>query len=130
MTRPLLARVIPGLRLLTYTACGFVRVPLLPFTAWVLLAVALWTPLLVGLSALFGEAFGALFSGIQHRVLPGLLLGPFAGALGGELMAGRGMQQAARAGIGAWIGFVVGTLAKLGLAFTMLGVYLVAWLMP
>ena len=28
----LLARVIPGLRLVTYTACGFVRVPLLPFS--------------------------------------------------------------------------------------------------
>ena len=27
----LLARVIPGLRLVTYTACGFVRVPLAPF---------------------------------------------------------------------------------------------------
>lgn len=39
----LLARVIPGLRLLTYTACGYLRVPVLPFTAWVLLAVLLWT---------------------------------------------------------------------------------------
>ena len=44
----LLARVIPGLRLVTYTACGFVRVPLLPFTAWVLLAVTLWTAGLYG----------------------------------------------------------------------------------
>ena len=52
----LLARVIPGLRLVTYTACGFVRVPLGPFTAWVLLAVTLWTLGLYGLSVAIGHA--------------------------------------------------------------------------
>jgi membrane protein DedA with SNARE-associated domain len=50
----LLARVIPGLRLLTYTACGFFRLPLLPFCAWVVLAVAVWTVGLMGLGALLG----------------------------------------------------------------------------
>lgn len=39
----LLARVIPGLRLLTYTACGFLRLPLTAFTGWVVVAVSLWT---------------------------------------------------------------------------------------
>jgi membrane protein DedA with SNARE-associated domain len=52
----LLARVVPGLRLATYTTCGFVRVPLLPFTAWVLLAVSLWTLGLYALSAALGQA--------------------------------------------------------------------------
>jgi len=52
----LLARVIPGLRLVTYTACGFVRVPLLRFSAWVLLAVALWTLGLYGASVAVGSA--------------------------------------------------------------------------
>ncbi len=52
----LLARVVPGLRLATYTACGFVRVPLLPFIAWVLLAVLLWTGGLYALSAAIGQA--------------------------------------------------------------------------
>ena len=55
-TAVLLARVIPGLRLATYTASGFVRVPLLPFTAWVVLAVLLWTAGLYGLSAAVGQA--------------------------------------------------------------------------
>jgi membrane protein DedA with SNARE-associated domain len=50
----LLARVIPGLRLVTYTACGFLRVPLLPFSGWVLLAVALWTAGLFAASAAIG----------------------------------------------------------------------------
>jgi membrane protein DedA with SNARE-associated domain len=52
----LLARVIPGLRLATYTASGFVRVPFLPFTLWVLLAVTLWTVGLYLLSAAIGQA--------------------------------------------------------------------------
>lgn len=55
----LLARVIPGLRLLTYTACGFFRLPLLPFCAWVLLAVTVWTVGLMGLGALLGAPLEA-----------------------------------------------------------------------
>jgi hypothetical protein len=31
-------------------------------------------------------------------------------------------------GIGAWVGFLVGTIAKLAVAFMMLGVFLAAWL--
>lgn len=52
----LLARVIPGLRLVTYTACGWWRVPLARFSAWVLLAVVLWTAGLYALSAALGQA--------------------------------------------------------------------------
>jgi membrane protein DedA with SNARE-associated domain len=51
----MLARVIPGLRLATYSACGFVRVPLLPFTAWVLVAVTLWTAGLYAVSVALGQ---------------------------------------------------------------------------
>ena len=52
----LLARVIPGLRLATYTACGFVRVPFVPFAAWVSVAVALWTVGLYALSVAIGQS--------------------------------------------------------------------------
>ncbi|MGE3348482.1 MAG: DedA family protein [Ramlibacter sp.] len=58
-TAVLLARVIPGLRLLTYTACGFVRVPLAPFCFWVALAVALWTAGLYWFSAHVGHLLAA-----------------------------------------------------------------------
>ena len=58
----LLARVIPGLRLATYTACGFVRVPLAPFTVWVLIAVSLWTLGLYGASAAIGQALAQQFA--------------------------------------------------------------------
>lgn len=60
----LLARVVPGLRLATYTACGFVRVPIVPFTAWVIVAVTLWTVGLYGLSAAIGQALA------KHLGLP------------------------------------------------------------
>jgi membrane protein DedA with SNARE-associated domain len=60
----LLARVVPGLRLATYTACGFVRVPIIPFTAWVILAVTLWTVGLYGLSAAIGQGLA------KHLGLP------------------------------------------------------------
>lgn len=70
-----------------------------------------------------GAALGAvvgLFFG-----LPGLLLGPFAGALLGELSARRGMLAAGRAGWGATLGLILGTAAKLALGFAMVGLFLV-----
>lgn len=73
--------------------------------------------------AALGTVVGIFFG------LPGLLLGPFAGAIVGELMAGRDLDQATRAGLGAWLGFLLGSIAKLALAFTMLGVYALGWLL-
>ena len=73
----LLARVIPGLRLATYTACGFVRVPFGPFTAWVLLAVLLWTVGLYALSAAIGQAL-AHHLGLPPAVAVALPIGVLA----------------------------------------------------
>lgn len=55
----LLARVVPGLRLPTYTACGFLRVPPAPFAVWVLASVAVWTLALYAL----GVALGTTLAG-------------------------------------------------------------------
>ncbi len=74
--------------------------------------------------ALWGASLGAivgLFFG-----LPGLLLGPFAGAVTGELMAGGKVEKATKVGVATWLGLLFGTLAKLALCFTMLGVFLLA----
>lgn len=76
--------------------------------------------------ALVGAALGTLvglFFGI-----PGLLLGPFVGALLGELMAGSSLKRAAHVGAGAWIGFVVGAVLKVGIAFMMIGLFAFAWI--
>lgn len=72
--------------------------------------------------AMLGTLVGLFFG------LPGLLLGPFVGALLGELAAGGGLRKATGVGIGAWLGFVVGTAAKLGVCFAMLGIFAFAFL--
>ncbi len=59
--------------------------------------------------------------------LPGLIVGPFAGAVLGELTAHHDVRRAGMAGLAAWIGFVIGTAVKIGLAFVMVGIFLAAW---
>ncbi|UXI69081.1 DUF456 domain-containing protein [Tahibacter amnicola] len=77
--------------------------------------------------ALVGAAVGTVV-GIFFA-LPGLILGPFVGALAGELLAGSDWTRATNVGVGTWLGFLFGTLSKIALAFTMLGVFLFAlWL--
>jgi len=75
--------------------------------------------------AMLGAAVGTL-AGL-FLGLPGLIIGPFAGAIIGELTAHADWRVAGRAGLAAWIGFLVGTMAKVALAFAMLGIFLTAW---
>jgi uncharacterized protein YqgC (DUF456 family) len=75
--------------------------------------------------ALIGAVIGGII-GI-FLGLPGLLLGPFIGAMAGEFIAQRRLDSAARVGFGTGVGLLIGTLAKVGLAFTMLGVFAAAW---
>jgi hypothetical protein len=77
--------------------------------------------------AVAGAALGAL-AGLFFG-LPGLIVGPFAGAVLGELTTNANWRVAGRAGFAAWIGFVLGTLAKVGLAFAMVAVFLMAWVL-
>jgi uncharacterized protein YqgC (DUF456 family) len=72
--------------------------------------------------AMAGAALGAivgLFFGI-----PGILLGPFLGAVAGELTARRDLQAAAGAGVGAFLGLLLATAGKLALGFAMVGLFL------
>lgn len=59
--------------------------------------------------------------------IPGLLLGPFAGAVIGELMSSRSAHQAAASGVGTWLGLLLGAIAKLTLSLMMIGVFALAW---
>lgn len=45
----------------------------------------------------------------------GIILGPFAGAVIGELLGGKQTEHAVRAGFGAFVGFVFGTVMKFAL---------------
>ena len=75
--------------------------------------------------AMLGAALGTLFGGIIFSI-PGLILGPFIGAVAGELLHGRELRHASRIGMGTWIGLALGAALKLALAFAMLGIFALA----
>lgn len=76
--------------------------------------------------AMAGAALGTvlgLFFG-----LPGIIIGPFLGAIAGELTQHRDWKRAGRAGLAAWVGFAIGTAVKVALAFLMIGLFAAAFL--
>ena len=75
--------------------------------------------------ALLGAVVGT-FAGLFFGPI-GLFVGPFVGALLGELWHGRELGQATKVGLGTWLGILLGTVLKLGLAFAMLGLFAFAW---
>jgi uncharacterized protein YqgC (DUF456 family) len=77
-------------------------------------------------TAVWGAFLGTivgLFFGI-----PGIILGPFVGAVIGQLASGSPVDHAARVGFGTWIGLMIGTAIKLAVAFMMLGTFALALL--
>ncbi|MDE2874615.1 MAG: alpha/beta fold hydrolase [Gemmatimonadota bacterium] len=67
-------RFVPGTRLPTYVAAGVVHMPLIPFSLWIVVAAALWTPFLVGGTALFGAVAAEQIGTLQQRALPWLIV--------------------------------------------------------
>jgi uncharacterized protein YqgC (DUF456 family) len=72
--------------------------------------------------AVLGTIVGLFFG------LPGLVFGPFLGAVAGELLVGSRLERAAHVGVGTWLGLLFGTLAKIALCFAMLGVFALSFL--
>ncbi|HEX9208739.1 MAG TPA: DUF456 domain-containing protein, partial [Steroidobacteraceae bacterium] len=75
--------------------------------------------------AIVGAALGTLaglFLGI-----PGLILGPFVGAVAGEMLSHGEWRKATTAGFATWLGLLFGTLAKIALVCTMIGVFVLAY---
>jgi uncharacterized protein YqgC (DUF456 family) len=78
-------------------------------------------------AAVWGAFIGTiagLFFGI-----PGIILGPFVGAIIGQLASGSRIEHAARVGVGTWIGLLIGTAIKIATAFMMLGIFALALLL-
>lgn len=77
--------------------------------------------------AMVGAGLGTLLGFFLG--LPGIIIGPFIGAVIGELTVHRDWKRIGRAGVAAWIGFAIGTAVKVGIAFVMLGLFITAYLL-
>jgi uncharacterized protein YqgC (DUF456 family) len=71
--------------------------------------------------ALWGAGAGTLIG--MFFGIPGLILGPFAGALVGELASGTSALRSAHVGAATWLGLLFGTLLKLVISCMMLGLF-------
>ncbi len=72
--------------------------------------LALWG---AGLGTVVGMFFG----------LVGLIVGPFLGALAGELASGTSVLRSAHVGVATWLGLLFGTFVKLVISFVMIGLF-------
>lgn len=117
-------------------ADGFTRLGWPSLTATVLIGLAILA-VDFGASVLGARAFGAskwavVGSGVGVVVglffgLPGILLGPAIGAIAAEYWWGSNLKAAARAGLGTFIGFLLGSVLKVTLAFVLVGIVAFAW---
>jgi uncharacterized protein len=102
----------------------------------VLLVLTILSLVLDYLATLFGaKKMGASWKGITGAMVGaivglffapiGIFLGPFLGALGFELLGGRGFSDASRAGAGALIGLLAGAVGKLACCVVMIALFTV-----
>ena len=75
------------------------------------------------LGAFVGTIVGLFFN------VPGLIFGPFLGAVAGEWLAVRNLRQAGKVGLGTWLGMILGIAAKLALVFAMVGIFALAYML-
>jgi uncharacterized protein len=72
--------------------------------------------------AMIGAAIGG-FAGLFLGI-PGILAGPFVGAVIGELSLQRSLDEASRAGFGTVVGLALGIAGKLAIGIAMIGLFL------
>jgi uncharacterized protein len=74
--------------------------------------------------AMIGAGLGTLAGLFLGPV--GIIFGPFVGAIIGELTVHRDYAKVGKAGLAAWIGFLLGMAVKVGIAFLMIAIFLSA----
>lgn len=134
--------VLPGSLLLALGAFlvawaeGFTRVSGWTVALAVVLSLAIWGVDLLA-SALGAKAFGAsrwavlgasvgLVVGLLVLGPIGIVIGPAIGAVALEYWKNPDLRRAARAGAGAFLGFVVGSVVKVALAMVVVGIVVAA----
>jgi uncharacterized protein len=100
----------------------------------ILVVLVLLSVLLDYLASVYGaKKFGATWRGMVGAVvggligfffsLPGILLGPFIGAMLFEAIGGYEFKKAARAGLGATLGLLAGVVGKCAVCAAMIGLF-------
>jgi uncharacterized protein YqgC (DUF456 family) len=84
-------------------------------------------------STLGAKKFGGTWKGIAGAAVGGivglffapigLFAGPFLGAVAGEMMGGRKVEESAKAGAGALLGLMIGMAGKLACCCAMIGLF-------
>jgi hypothetical protein len=77
--------------------------------------------------ALLGAAVGTVLGLFMGLV--GVFFMPLIGAAVGEYLARKDQVRAVKVGVATWIGIMLGLIAKVGLAFSMVGIFGVALLL-
>jgi uncharacterized protein YqgC (DUF456 family) len=127
--------VIPGTPILLVTAVVHKVIFGQASVGWFVLILLV---LLTGLSfvveyagqAIGAKKLGATWKGIVGAIgggliglffgIPGIILGPFVGAVVLELLGGRGVTPAAKAGSGAVLGLLLGAVGKVAICVAMM----------
>lgn len=76
--------------------------------------------------AIIGSVIGLTLG--MFLAIPGIIFGPFIGAVIGEFLANQDLMRAGRAGIGAWLGLVIALAGKIAIAFTMIGIFIIVYM--
>lgn len=67
--------------------------------------------------AVLGAMVGVFFA------IPGIIIGPFLGAMAFEMLGGRETKESARAGVGALLGVFVGAVGRVACCAMMIGLF-------
>ena len=73
--------------------------------------------------AVIGAALGAVVG--MFFALPGIVIGPLAGAVIGEFSVRGNLARAGRVGLATWVGMLLGGAAKLALVLSMIALFAV-----
>jgi membrane protein DedA with SNARE-associated domain len=95
------SRFMPGTRVPVYFAAGALRAPMARFAGWFALACAIWTPLLVGATVVFGEASLRFFAS-WASVAPALLIAGGLAWLAAKLAVNLSTWRGRRLALGRW----------------------------
>jgi uncharacterized protein YqgC (DUF456 family) len=127
--------VLPGTPLVLVAAIGhrlyFGQAGVSNLVLGILVALTLVSVLFDFLSGMLGaKRFGATWRGMTGAVvggmvglffnLPGIILGPFLGAMLFEMLGDKEFKQAVRAGLGATVGLLLGIVGKFSIGVVMI----------